>query len=241
MSDSSSFIKNVVLRQTCSFAPFPDDCVRWTGIYLSHPSAILLLLLTVPFLLTYRESRGLIHSLEHALWVYIDLLKITIRLLSNLWHVVQSNRHLLIVCFLIKHRVNGLIYPSEIKLWVCIGLLKIIICILSNLWHRMRLTQSEYPQILGPSNWKNVEYKLPSNIQVPSEFICPITQEIMKSPVLLSDGHAYEEAVAVRLLQSGVTSPFTRESLRLLYIRNTAQRRAIIDWVEDNNGSVLWQ
>ncbi len=202
MSDSSSFIKNVVLWKTCTFTPFPDNCARWTGVYLDHEPTILLLYFIVLLLSTYRGLRGLIYPLEVIFRVYIWLLKYILRLLSDLLDL-------------------------------------------------LRPTQSEDPQIfnrthqeiaiLGPSNWKNVQYNLPLNIQVPPEFICPITQEIMKSPVLLSDGHAYEEAVAVRLLESGVTSPFTRESLRLLYIRNTAQRRAIIDWVEDNNGSVLWQ
>ena len=28
---------------------------------------------------------------------------------------------------------------------------------------------------------------------VPKPFVCPITQEIMRDPVILSDGHTYEK------------------------------------------------
>ena len=46
-----------------------------------------------------------------------------------------------------------------------------------------------------------------------SQFICPITHEIMTDPVLTADGHAYERAAIERWLQSHDTSPLTRARL----------------------------
>ena len=38
---------------------------------------------------------------------------------------------------------------------------------------------------------------------VPSQFLCPITQEIMDDPVTTADGHAYERAAITRWLSDG--------------------------------------
>lgn len=45
---------------------------------------------------------------------------------------------------------------------------------------------------------------------IPSEFLCPITYDIMKSPVVGSDGHTYEEEEIRRHLAVSPYSPMTR-------------------------------
>ena len=45
---------------------------------------------------------------------------------------------------------------------------------------------------------------------IPSEFLCPITYDIMKRPVVGSDGHTYEEEEIRRHLAGSSYSPMTR-------------------------------
>eukprot|EP01083_Nonionella_stella_P267736 904608_1 len=44
---------------------------------------------------------------------------------------------------------------------------------------------------------------------VPPHFVCPITYEVMKNPVVLSDGHTYESTAVERWLLRHDTSPMT--------------------------------
>uniref|UniRef100_A0A0C9RPS9 WDSUB1_0 protein n=1 Tax=Fopius arisanus TaxID=64838 RepID=A0A0C9RPS9_9HYME len=57
--------------------------------------------------------------------------------------------------------------------------------------------------------WENIE-----DIDVPHEFLCPITHEIMREPVQCSDGFIYEKAAINEWFLCGkYTSPMTNESL----------------------------
>merc|ERR1712212_139614 len=58
-------------------------------------------------------------------------------------------------------------------------------------------------------------------------FRCPITQEIMKDPVMASDGHSYEENAIRAWYDKEPTSPMTREALQPNFTRNHALRNAI--------------
>lgn len=52
------------------------------------------------------------------------------------------------------------------------------------------------------------------DLQYPNEFKCPITQEVMKDPVVASDGFSYEREALVTLFKTGDRrSPLTRERL----------------------------
>lgn len=44
---------------------------------------------------------------------------------------------------------------------------------------------------------------------IPAGFMCPITQEIMRDPVMCCDGHSYERNAIMRWLQNNNTSPMT--------------------------------
>jgi hypothetical protein len=48
-----------------------------------------------------------------------------------------------------------------------------------------------------------------SEIEIPNQYICPITTEIMSDPVLLTDGHVYEKLAIQRWLLTRNTSPIT--------------------------------
>ena len=66
-------------------------------------------------------------------------------------------------------------------------------------------------------------------VKVPSEFVCPITQEIMINPVIAVDGHTYERKSMEKWLQSHDTSPKTNEHLPLkVLIPNIALRQRFV-------------
>lgn len=69
----------------------------------------------------------------------------------------------------------------------------------------------------------------PFNILIPDAYICPLSQQIMRDPVLTSDGHTYErEKIEEYLLDGNMTRPGTDEILtddRL--ISNLALRKLI--------------
>lgn len=46
-------------------------------------------------------------------------------------------------------------------------------------------------------------------IDIPHEYICPITMEVMKEPVILSDGHVYEKEAIEAWFQTKNKSPLT--------------------------------
>ena len=49
--------------------------------------------------------------------------------------------------------------------------------------------------------------------RVPEKYLCPITHEIMKDPVVCADGYTYSKAALVEHLASSETSPITQEQL----------------------------
>ncbi len=50
--------------------------------------------------------------------------------------------------------------------------------------------------------------------KVPDHFKCPITYEVMKDPVIASDGHTYERKAIEEWLQNHDRSPLTNEKLQ---------------------------
>ncbi|XP_061349980.1 putative U-box domain-containing protein 50 isoform X2 [Gastrolobium bilobum] len=72
---------------------------------------------------------------------------------------------------------------------------------------------------------------------VPSIFLCPILQEVMKNPHVAADGFSYELEAMEQWLQSGRdTSPMTNLRLNHTFlIPNQSLRSLIEDW--QNNGS----
>eukprot|EP00300_Choanocystis_sp_HF-7_P036293 c52136_g1_i1.p1 GENE.c52136_g1_i1~~c52136_g1_i1.p1 ORF type:complete len:235 (+),score=36.02 c52136_g1_i1:41-745(+) len=74
---------------------------------------------------------------------------------------------------------------------------------------------------------------LPDDIEIPSEMICPITQEIMLDPVIAIDGHSYEHQAMKSWLSNHNTSPKTNEQLiSKILIPNIALRSRIHSFIE---------
>ena len=51
--------------------------------------------------------------------------------------------------------------------------------------------------------------------QIPKEFICPITLNIMKDPVIMSDGQTYEKSAIEKALSISPLSPLTKQPLSM--------------------------
>ena len=60
-------------------------------------------------------------------------------------------------------------------------------------------------------------------------FICPITGDIMKDPVIGSDGHTYERLAIEQWLRQEGTSPITRQTMNLTDLTTNIALRDTIE------------
>ncbi|CAJ1399357.1 unnamed protein product [Effrenium voratum] len=74
----------------------------------------------------------------------------------------------------------------------------------------------------------------PQASEVPNEFLCPISQQVMEDPVITADGHTYDRAQIERWLRDQATSPITGEQLQHKnLVPNHSLRKLIMDTVAD--------
>lgn len=72
-------------------------------------------------------------------------------------------------------------------------------------------------------------------LEVPEQFICPITQELMKDPVVTKYGQSYERAAILEWIAKGKDCPLTRQPLSLSgIITNHSLRSQIRSWQVKN-------
>lgn len=76
-----------------------------------------------------------------------------------------------------------------------------------------------------------------SELVIPSNFICPLTLEIMKDPLISRHGQSYERRAIMEWIHQGnATCPMTRQPLRLSgLITNHALKAQIEQWKKQNN------
>ncbi|XP_053327303.1 WD repeat, SAM and U-box domain-containing protein 1 [Spea bombifrons] len=68
---------------------------------------------------------------------------------------------------------------------------------------------------------------------VPEEFLCPITWEVMKDPVMASDGYSYERTAIENWISTKRTSPMTNLPLEnLLLTPNRTLKMALNRWTQ---------
>ncbi len=73
-------------------------------------------------------------------------------------------------------------------------------------------------------------------MSIPSEFMCPISMDLMTDPVIGSDGHTYERSAITEWLQTNTVSPLTRQYMSITNIQpNFALRNAIERWKLSND------
>lgn len=84
------------------------------------------------------------------------------------------------------------------------------------------------------------DHAIEDNLEVPDEFICPLTMELMHDPVVSRYGHNYErDAILSWLAQGHTDCPLTRQPLRLRdLITNHTLRSRIQKWQVQNEQDV---
>ena len=91
--------------------------------------------------------------------------------------------------------------------------------------------------LLSPSNPKTNELKRES-VQIPNEFLCQISKDIMKDPVLASDGHTYERANIESYLKQHNKSPVTGEPTQNFVFPNHSLKQRIDEFISQNKHSM---
>ena len=73
------------------------------------------------------------------------------------------------------------------------------------------------------------------DLDPPSDYLCPITMELMTDPVVAGDGHTYSRSGITRWLQNHRTSPKTNEILSdARVVPNHLLRGQILGWIDDH-------
>jgi hypothetical protein len=68
--------------------------------------------------------------------------------------------------------------------------------------------------------------------EVPSDYLCPITREVMEDPVIAEDGVTYEREAIATWVAAKETSPVTRQRMPNRFIPNRALKAVIARWQE---------
>uniref|UniRef100_A0A8D8RZP7 Uncharacterized WD repeat-containing protein alr3466 n=1 Tax=Cacopsylla melanoneura TaxID=428564 RepID=A0A8D8RZP7_9HEMI len=102
---------------------------------------------------------------------------------------------------------------------------------------RSSSTQDSTQTTLAPNSVQldQVEFRL----AIPHEFLCPITHQLMRDPVLCSDGFSYDRAAIELWISSGkVSSPLTNKPLMSTeFIANTELSNRIQEFIDNSMNS----
>jgi U-box domain len=70
------------------------------------------------------------------------------------------------------------------------------------------------------------------------EFLCPITYELLREPVVALDGHTYEKSAIEKWLKSNHTSPRSGEIMEDSIIPNTNLKKLIQDMINEGGAGL---
>ena len=70
-------------------------------------------------------------------------------------------------------------------------------------------------------------------MKIRDEFICPITYELMREPVVASDGHTYEKSAIEKWLKTSHTSPRNGDPIDGTIIPNYNLKKLIQDIINE--------
>lgn len=95
------------------------------------------------------------------------------------------------------------------------------------------VAQKAEEQRLAAAALSSARQRLRAATEPPVEFLCPVTQEMMRDPVFSADGHSYERTtIETWFAQGRRTSPRTGSQLdSLQLVPNHALRMAIDEFV----------
>lgn len=71
--------------------------------------------------------------------------------------------------------------------------------------------------------------------EIPSVFLCPITDDVMRTPVVARDGFTYDESALIKWVRQSATSPLTRETIEEYdWIIDRSLANRIDKWMGEN-------
>jgi hypothetical protein len=68
---------------------------------------------------------------------------------------------------------------------------------------------------------------------IPHEFICPITRDIMNNPYIAEDGHTYQKEAIIEWFKKSNRSPSTNLNIGSVLIKNIQLKQLITKWIEE--------
>ena len=93
---------------------------------------------------------------------------------------------------------------------------------------------SSIDNLLNPSK-ANSKGKKSRSLNIPPEFLCPISKKLMRDPVIASDGHTYERANIEAYLKQNNKSPVTGEPMQHSYVvPNISLKQRIDEFIRQN-------
>ena len=76
--------------------------------------------------------------------------------------------------------------------------------------------------------------ELRDGAEIPEEYLCPISQDIMLNPVICMDGQTYDRISITRWLETKSVSPHTNQRMEKTLIPNYAMKNIIEKWLNEN-------
>ena len=80
---------------------------------------------------------------------------------------------------------------------------------------------------------KRTKSNVSKSMQIPSEFLCPISKKVMTDPVIACDGHTYERSQIEDYLKKHDKSPVTNKAIEQSFVfPNEAMKKQIADFLK---------
>jgi hypothetical protein len=89
----------------------------------------------------------------------------------------------------------------------------------------------------GPLPEEDSSVFCPMCVQPPTEFVCPITHELMETPVVAQDGFTYEKSAIEDWMKCKKTSPKTNMPIEAVLVPNFNLKALIAEWRLKHCGS----
>ena len=70
--------------------------------------------------------------------------------------------------------------------------------------------------------------------EIPYEYICPITRDLMNNPYIAEDGYSYQKEAIVAWFTQSKRSPITNLDVGDILIKNIQLNQLITKWIEEN-------
>lgn len=96
----------------------------------------------------------------------------------------------------------------------------------------MNITRYYENDIVFPKILFHLKKKL-SKVEIPSNFLCPISKEIMLNPVTTSSGSTYEKENIVKWMNDKKTDPLTRQIISKKLYKNTILKNIIEEYIKN--------